>query len=61
MWILRQPKKLTEQNAWVKDYSWDSSYNTRIFVFRNSLTKETRPITEEQYDDDNYTLNTSGQ
>ena len=56
---LTEPKKLTEQNAWCKSYDWDSSYQERTFVFRNSLTKETRPITEQQYDDDNYTLNIS--
>ena len=58
---LTEPKHLTEENAWVKSYEWDNGYENRTFVFRNSLTKETRPITEEQYDDDNYTLNTSGQ
>jgi len=53
---LTEPKRLTEQNAWVKDYDWrvDDSY----FYF-NSITKEQRPITKEQYDDDNYTLNVS--
>ena len=56
---LTEPKHLTEENAWCKSYDWDSSYQERTFVFRNSLTKETRPITEQQYDDDNYTLNIS--
>jgi len=54
-----EPKHLTEENAWYKTISWDDSYTDRIYVFRNSLTKETRPITEEQYDNDNYTLNIS--
>ena len=56
---LTEPKHLTEDNAWCKSYDWDSSYQERTFVFRNSITKETRPITEQQYDDDNYTLNIS--
>ena len=56
---LTEPKHLTEENAWVKSYEWDNGYENRTFVFRNQITKETRPITEQQYDDDNYTLNIS--
>ena len=56
---LTEPKHLTEENAWVKSYDWDNGYENRTFVFRNQITKETRPITEEQYDDQNYTLNIS--
>ena len=52
-----EAKHLTENNAWCKQYEWDSSYSERTYVFRNSITHETRPITEEQYDNDNYTLN----
>jgi len=55
---LTEPKKLTEHNAWVKSYDWDNDYNVRSYVYRNSLTKEQRPLTEQQYNDDNYTLNT---
>ena len=56
-----EPIKLTEENAWHKDYDWD--YNNGSCVesnwrFVNKLTKEVRPITEEQYNDDNFTLNT---
>ena len=53
-----EPKHLTEQNAWVKRYDWDSSYQNRFYVYRNSITNETRPLTEAQFDDNNYTLNT---
>ena len=43
----------------IRDYDWDSSYHEiRFYVYRNSVTKETRPLTEAQYDDSNYTLNT---
>ena len=56
---LTEPKHLTKENAWVKSYDWDNGYENRTFVFRNQITKETRPITEEQYDDQNYTLNIS--
>ena len=55
---LNEAKHLTEDNAWYKGYDWDSSYQNRFYVYRNSLTKETRPLTEEQFDDNNYTLNT---
>ena len=51
-------KHLTEHNAWYKDYSWDSSYQSRSYIMRNDITKEQRPLTEEQFDDINYTLNT---
>ena len=55
---LTEPKRLTEQNAWTKDYSWDNDYNVRSYIYRNSLTKEQRPLTEAQYNDSNYTINT---
>ena len=54
-------KHLTEQNAWYKDYDWDyaSGNSTKTnYRYINPLTKEQRPLTEEQYRDTNYTLNT---
>ena len=51
-----EAKHLTEDNAWVKDYSWDNDYNIRSYVYRNSLTNEQRPLTEEQFNDNNYTI-----
>ena len=53
---LTEPKHLSEQNAWVKTYDWDSNHD-RVYVYHNSITKEQRPLTEEQFDDNNYTLN----
>ena len=55
---LTEAKHLTEENAWVKTYDWDSSYSERSYIYRNSITNETRPLTEAQFDDNNYTLNT---
>jgi len=55
---LTEPKHLTEENAWVKQYGWDRDYENRFYVYRNAVTKERRPLTEEQYNDNNYTLNT---
>ena len=51
-----EPKHLTEDNAWIKDYDWESPRN---YFFVNSITREQRPLTEQQYNDDNYTLNIS--
>ena len=53
-----QAKHLTEDNAWYKGYDWDSNYENRSYVYRNGITKEQRPLTEAQYNDSNYTLNT---
>jgi hypothetical protein len=52
-------KHLTEENAWYKDYDGYSDYPNRQYIYRNDITKEQRPLTEEQYNDDNYTLNTN--
>ena len=55
---LTEAKHLTEENAWRKSWDWDSSYQNRFYVYRNSITHETRPLTKEQFDDSNYTINT---
>ena len=57
---LTEPKHLTEDNAWVKDYNWSNGYDNRTYVYLNKITKEQRPLTEEQYRDTNYTLNERG-
>ena len=54
---ITEPKHLTEDNAWIKDYNWDSDYRNRTYVYRNGITNEQRPLTEEQFRDSNYTLN----
>ena len=56
-----EAKHLTEENAWVKDYDWNWRSETNQhsnWRFVNKVTQEQRPITEQQYNDDNYTLNT---
>ena len=55
---ITEPKHLTEDNAWIKDYNWDSDYRNRTYVYRNGITNEQRPLTEEQFRDNTYTLNT---
>ena len=52
---IREPIKLTEENAWVKSYNWGSGDSSEHF-FRNKLTDERIPLTEAQYDDNNYTI-----
>jgi len=53
---LTEPKHLNENNAWTKGYDWNSNDDT-VYVYRNGITKEERPLTKAQYDDNNYTLN----
>ena len=54
-----QAKHLTEHNAWTKDYDYNwREGTTSNYRFVNSVTKEQRPLTEEQYNDSNYTINT---
>ena len=58
---LTEPKHLTEENAWIKDYNWNynNGENTgRYYYYVNKITKEQRPLTESQYNDSTYTLNT---
>ena len=58
---ITEAKHLTEENAWVKrfHYSWGGANGNSQHYFLNILTSEERPITEEQYEDRNYTLNIS--
>jgi len=54
---ITQPIKLEERNAWYKSINWDSDYENRTYYTRNHITEEQRPLTEQQYNDSNYTLN----
>jgi hypothetical protein len=53
-----EAKHLTEENAWSKNIDWGSDYDNRQYIYTNGITKEQRPLTREQYNDTNYTLNT---
>ena len=53
---LTEPKHLNENNASQKTYDWDSNQDM-FYVYRNGITKEQRPLTEDQYNDTSYTLN----
>jgi len=52
---ITEPKKLGPENAWNKIRDW-ATENERYYTY-NTITKEERPITAEQYQDDNFTLN----
>jgi len=55
---ITQAKHLREENAWVKDYNYQAGWNSeRDYIYVNKITKEQRPLTEEQYRDSNYNLN----
>ena len=55
---IHEPKKLVPENAWRKDYDYDWQTRTDSnWRFVNSLTNEVRPITEEQYNNDSFTIN----
>ena len=57
---ITEAKHLTEDNAWIKDYDWRGNTDeSHRHFFYNKITKEQRPLTEDQYNDSNYTLNTS--
>ena len=53
-------KHLTEDNAWIKDYDWRTDDDTQRHFYLNQITKERRPLTEDQYNDTSYTLNERG-
>jgi len=54
-----EAKHLTEENAWVKDYDWRHGVDeSHRYFFHNTITREQRPLTEAQYNDSSYTLNT---
>ena len=58
---LTEPKHLTEENAWIKDYDWrNTTDDEHRYYSVNVITKEQRPLTREQYRDNNYTLNERG-
>ena len=56
---IHEPKKLAPENAWRKTYGQYDNTNSRWnYIIENRLLGESRPITTEQYEDDNFTLNT---
>ena len=56
---LTEPKHLTEDNAWIKQYDYRSYRGEEDeYISLNLVTKEQRSLTKEQYNDTSYTINT---
>ena len=58
---LTQPKAMTPENSWDKReryYTWQRENGEPRYYYLNVLTREQRSLTEQQYNDSNYTLNT---
>ena len=58
--ILRERKAMIPENSWTKRqrYSWQRQNGDEEFYYYNMCTTEHRPLTENQYNDSTYTLNT---
>ena len=55
---ITEPKVLTIDNAWVKLHGdYDHTNNRWNYIIENRLLGESRPITQEQYEDERFTLN----
>ena len=53
-----EPKKLTPENAWLKKHGQYDYTNSRWnYIIENRLLGERRPITEEEFNNDSFTLN----
>ena len=50
---LTQPRVFTRDNAWRVRRTWSYDDRPNTFYVYNYLTEEERPITEQQYDNDN--------
>ena len=56
---ITEAKVLTKDNAWTTRRDWRREGNDQYFAY-NHLTEERRPITEQQYDNEN-TITPDGQ
>ena len=56
-----EPKKVLCDQAWYKDYkyNWSNGVDRTTHFIVNDLLGERRPITLAQYDDENYTINST--
>ena len=55
---ITQPIVLQENNAWRKQYRWGYGDNEDRYYMYNMCTGEERPLTDAQFRDENYDLNT---
>ena len=52
---LHEPIRLVPENAWIKDYNYMHNGDDEHY-FLNKLTSERIPLTPDQYNDTNYTI-----
>ena len=55
---IHEPKRIAADSAWYKDYKWvrqDSDRTVYNHYFINDLLGQRISITQQQYDDENYT------
>ena len=50
---IHEPKRTGCDSAWYKDYTW--RHDGHLHYFINDLLGERRPITQQQYNDENFT------
>ena len=50
--MITQPRVLTQDNAWRVQRDWRREGNDQYYAY-NHLTEERRPLTQEQYNNDN--------
>ena len=57
---LRERKAMLPENSWEKRqrYGWQRDNGEAEYYYHNMCTTEQRPLTESQYNDSTYTLNT---
>ena len=58
---LRERKAMTTENSWDKReryYTWQRENGEPRYYYRNMCTNEEQPLTEQQFNDTSYTLNT---
>ena len=57
---LRERKAMLPENSWSKRqrYSWQMDNGEAEFYYYNMCTSEQRPLTEQQFNDNTYSLNT---
>ena len=53
-------KAMLPENSWttIQRYSWQMENGQSEYYYHNMCTTEQRPLTESQFNDSNYTLNT---